>query len=90
MESRSHTRAQSRSQQLTLSSRMDFSSSVTNKKASSTDKKEKMVSRRVVLRNEGEDINEMADAFIKNFRKQLKIERQESLQRLQDMINRGA
>ena len=68
----------------------DFSSGVTNKKATSMDRKKQILSRQVVLANEGEDINKMADAFITNFRKQLKIERQESLQRFQDMINRGA
>jgi len=36
-----------------------------------------------------EDINEKADAFIKNFRHQLKIQRQDSLKRFQERISRG-
>jgi len=42
------------------------------------------------MENEKEDVNKMADAFINNFRKQLKIERENSFRRFQDMINRGA
>ncbi|KAF9688617.1 hypothetical protein SADUNF_Sadunf01G0006900 [Salix dunnii] len=36
-----------------------------------------------------EDINEKADAFIKNFRLQLRIQRQDSLKRFQEMNSRG-
>jgi erythromycin esterase-like protein len=36
-----------------------------------------------------EDINEKADAFIKNFRHQLKIQHQDSLKRFQERISRG-
>ncbi|KAJ6713461.1 COTTON FIBER PROTEIN [Salix purpurea] len=36
-----------------------------------------------------EDINEKAEAFIKNFRLQLKIQRQDSLKRFREMISRG-
>lgn len=36
-----------------------------------------------------EDVNKSADDFIKNFRKQLKFEREESLKRFQEMLNRG-
>ncbi|KAI6685585.1 hypothetical protein NL676_031498 [Syzygium grande] len=35
------------------------------------------------------DINELADAFIRNFRNQLRIQREESLKRFQEMISRG-
>lgn len=35
------------------------------------------------------DINELADAFINNFRKQLKIQREESFKRFQEMVARG-
>ncbi|PQP93825.1 hypothetical protein Pyn_10035 [Prunus yedoensis var. nudiflora] len=35
------------------------------------------------------DINEMADAFIKKFRNQLKIQREESFKRFQEMIAHG-
>lgn len=35
------------------------------------------------------DINELADAFIKNFRNQLKIQREESFKRFQEMVARG-
>ncbi|CAK7339144.1 unnamed protein product [Dovyalis caffra] len=36
-----------------------------------------------------EEVNEKADAFIKNFRNQLKIQREDSLKRFQEMISRG-
>ncbi|KAG5227549.1 hypothetical protein IMY05_016G0006200 [Salix suchowensis] len=36
-----------------------------------------------------EDINEKAEAFIKNFRLQVKIQRQDSLKRFREMISRG-
>ncbi|KAI3414731.1 uncharacterized protein J3R85_015904 [Psidium guajava] len=35
------------------------------------------------------DINELADAFIRNFRNQLRIQREESFKRFQEMISRG-
>lgn len=35
------------------------------------------------------DINELADTFIKNFRHQLKIQREESFKRFQEMVARG-
>nr|KYP35703.1 hypothetical protein KK1_043246 [Cajanus cajan] len=56
----------------------------------SSDSKRLLMSRQMVMENEKEDINKMADAFISNFRKQLKIEREKSFKRFQDMINRGA
>lgn len=64
----------------------------TNKRRSneSSDMKKLLLSRHIVIENEKEDINKMADSFINNFRKQLKIERENSLKRFQDMINRGA
>ena len=43
---------------------------------------------RIIIEDEG-DINELADAFIKNFRNQLKIQREESFKRFQEMIGRG-
>ncbi|AES71882.1 DUF761 domain protein [Medicago truncatula] len=69
-----------------------FSDSVTNinmKEKLSMDRKKYMMSRIVFLENE-EDINMKADTFITNFRKQLKIERQESLQHFHEMTRRGA
>ena len=36
-----------------------------------------------------EDINDRAEAFIKNFRNQLKIQREDSLKRFQEMLARG-
>ena len=36
------------------------------------------------------DINDQAEAFIKNFRNQLKVQREESLKRFHEMIARGA
>lgn len=35
------------------------------------------------------DINSRAEAFIKNFRRQLRIQREESFKRYQEMIARG-
>ncbi|KAJ4840571.1 hypothetical protein Tsubulata_006114 [Turnera subulata] len=44
----------------------------------------------MVMENErGGDINDMADNFIKKFRNQLRIEREESFKRFQEMISRG-
>ncbi|KAK7369085.1 hypothetical protein VNO80_11119 [Phaseolus coccineus] len=72
---------------------MDYGKNFTNKRSnneSSADRKRLLMSRQIVMENEKEDINKMADAFINNFRKQLKIERANSLRRFHDMINRGA
>ncbi|KAJ0021574.1 hypothetical protein Pint_31364 [Pistacia integerrima] len=49
---------------------------------------------RKIMRDEDDhkekgDINSQADAFIKNFRKQLRIQREESFKRYQEMIARG-
>ncbi|KAG5029467.1 hypothetical protein AAZX31_05G144000 [Glycine max] len=72
----------------------DFSGSGsgTNKRSSneSNDRKKPLMSRQIVYENEKDDINKMADAFINNCRKQLKIERENSFKHFQDMINRGA
>lgn len=60
-------------------------------------------SRDEVIKNDGErkgtrqfivgdieqDIDKMADDFINNFRKQLRLQREESLKRYSEMINRG-
>ncbi|KAB2607513.1 hypothetical protein D8674_007230 [Pyrus ussuriensis x Pyrus communis] len=52
--------------------------------------KKQMVSRRMNAADDQEsDVNEMADAFIIKFRNQLKIQREESFKRFQDMIARG-
>lgn len=51
--------------------------------------KKQKVNRRMNAANEQGDINEMADAFIKKFRNQLKIQREESFKRFQEMIARG-
>jgi hypothetical protein len=59
------------------------------KAKNSMDRKKYMMSRVVFLENE-DDINMKADTFITNFRKQLKIERQESLQRFHQMTRRSA
>uniref|UniRef100_A0A7N0UFA8 Uncharacterized protein n=1 Tax=Kalanchoe fedtschenkoi TaxID=63787 RepID=A0A7N0UFA8_KALFE len=56
---------------------------------------EKMAERRSASRctavddHKGEDINDLADAFIKNFRNQLRIQREESFKRFRDMLARG-
>ncbi|OAY28936.1 hypothetical protein MANES_15G106000v8 [Manihot esculenta] len=52
------------------------------------DGKRKTVMRRRMMMEEG-DINQMADAFINNFRNQLKLEREESFKRFQQIISRG-
>ncbi|KAK0605421.1 hypothetical protein LWI29_026589 [Acer saccharum] len=59
-----------------------------NDKKSDTKRKERMVRRLPVEDGKG-DINELADAFIKNFRNQLRIQREESFKRFQEMIARG-
>lgn len=40
--------------------------------------------------DDNQDIDKMADDFIKNFRKQLRLQREESLKRYREMMNRGA
>jgi hypothetical protein len=75
-----------------MNNQNDFSSSVTDinmKAKNSMDRKKYMMSRVVFLENE-DDINMKADTFITNFRKQLKIERQESLQRFHQMTRQSA
>ncbi|GMY16087.1 hypothetical protein FCV25MIE_11326 [Fagus crenata] len=52
------------------------------------DKTKQMVGRRIIVEDE-RDINDLADAFIKNFRNQLKIQREESFKRFQETIARG-
>ncbi|QCD84432.1 hypothetical protein DEO72_LG2g4786 [Vigna unguiculata] len=73
---------------------MDYGKSLSNKRSNgeseSSERKKLLMSRKIVMENEKEDVNKMADAFINNFRKQLKIERENSFRRFQDMINRGA
>jgi len=71
---------------------MDYGKNLSNKRSNneSSDRKRILMSRQTVMENEKEDVNKMADAFINNFRKQLKIERENSFRRFQDMINRGA
>lgn len=56
--------------------------------------KEKNNARKQIVRRQravedDRDINELADAFIKNFRNQLKIQREESFKRFQEMVARG-
>ncbi|KAJ4724073.1 DUF761 domain-containing protein [Melia azedarach] len=51
--------------------------------------KERVARKMIVEDDERGDINELADAFIKNFRKQLKIQREESIKRRKEMIARG-
>ncbi|KAJ7980556.1 DUF761 domain protein [Quillaja saponaria] len=58
-------------------------------KKDNTDARKQMVSKRTTGEDDREDINQMADAFIKNFRNQLKMQREESLKRFHDMINQG-
>ena len=43
----------------------------------------------VIEDDEGGDINERAEAFIKNFHNHLKIQRDESFKRYKEMIARG-
>lgn len=52
-------------------------------------KRSRRMERRTVMENGREDINDLAEAFIKNFRKQLKMQRDESFKRYQEMIARG-
>ena len=43
----------------------------------------------LMVEDEGGDINERAEAFIKNFHNHLKIQRDESFKRYKEMITRG-
>ncbi|KAK3030104.1 hypothetical protein RJ639_038853 [Escallonia herrerae] len=45
--------------------------------------------RRFAVEDERVDINKQADSFIKKFRNQLKIQREESFKRFHEMIGRG-
>lgn len=58
-----------------------------NKKVRESTRKE-VVSRRQIIQDE-EDVSDLAEAFTKNFRNQLKIQREESLKRFHEMIGRG-
>ncbi|PON42962.1 hypothetical protein TorRG33x02_334710 [Trema orientale] len=58
-----------------------------NNKVRESPRKE-VTSRRQSVRDE-EDVNDLAEAFIKNFRNQLKIQREESMKRFHEMIGRG-
>lgn len=58
------------------------------KQGSGDDGKKRTVAARAA-EEQVEDINELADAFIKKFRNQLKIQRDESFKRFQEMIARG-
>lgn len=54
--------------------------------------KEKMTTkttRRLIVGAESGDINELADAFVKNLRNQLKIQPDESSKSYQEMVARG-
>lgn len=51
--------------------------------------RKQMVNRQLRGVEDDGDINELADAFIKNFRNQLKIQREESFKRFQEMVARG-
>ena len=68
-------------------SREVFKGAVMNNKAKETTRKE-AVSRRQLGR-EGEDVDDRAEAFIKNFHHGLKMEREESLRRLHERRGRG-
>ncbi|KAL9386213.1 hypothetical protein Peur_019337 [Populus x canadensis] len=45
------------------------------------ERRETRLQNRLIMEDYREDINEKADAFIKNFRDQLKIQREDSLKR---------
>lgn len=51
--------------------------------------KKQTASRQSIELDNRDNINELADAFIKNFRNQLKMQREESLKRFQEMLARG-
>ncbi|KAF3444420.1 hypothetical protein FNV43_RR14112 [Rhamnella rubrinervis] len=52
-------------------------------------RKQTVSRQRIVHDDDRDDINKLADAFIKNFRNQLKLQREESLKRFHEMIARG-
>ncbi|KAG2675184.1 hypothetical protein I3760_13G172800 [Carya illinoinensis] len=49
----------------------------------------KQVMKRQIIMDDERDINQLADSFIKNFRNQLKIQREESFKRFQELLSRG-
>lgn len=59
-----------------------------NNKAKENTMRKEVISRRQIVQDE-EDVNDLAEAFIKNFRSQLKMQREESLKRFHEMIGRG-
>ncbi|KAK3443507.1 hypothetical protein EUGRSUZ_B03622 [Eucalyptus grandis] len=67
------------------------SSARVNRRASEKGREndETRVTRKRLDMDANADINELADAFIRNFRNQLRIQREESLKRFQEMISRG-
>lgn len=50
---------------------------------------ERTTNRQFNMLEEKKDVNKLAEDFIKNFRKQLKLQREESFKRFQQMIYRG-
>ncbi|KAL3752056.1 hypothetical protein ACJRO7_012813 [Eucalyptus globulus] len=67
------------------------SSARVNRRASEKGREndETRVTRKRLDMDANADINELADAFIRNFRNQLRIQREESFKRFQEMISRG-
>uniref|UniRef100_A0A803Q9Z9 Uncharacterized protein n=1 Tax=Cannabis sativa TaxID=3483 RepID=A0A803Q9Z9_CANSA len=68
------------------SSREAFKVVAMNNKIKGTIRKE-MISRRQLVREE-EDVDDLAEAFIKNFHNSLNMEREELLKRLHERKNR--
>ncbi|TXG73085.1 hypothetical protein EZV62_001664 [Acer yangbiense] len=60
-----------------------------NDMKSTTTKSKAVMTRRLLVDEDKGDINERADAFIKNFHNQLWIQREESIKRCPEMISRG-
>ncbi|KAK3205003.1 hypothetical protein Dsin_019049 [Dipteronia sinensis] len=54
-----------------------------------TTKRKAVMTRRLLIDEDKGDINERADAFIKNFHNQQRIQREESFKRYQEIISRG-
>ncbi|KAK7247105.1 hypothetical protein RIF29_41982 [Crotalaria pallida] len=67
-----------------MDNRNGFSGTGLNKGSSSenSNRKKLLISRGIAMQDEKEDVNRMAESFIKNFRKQMKIEREKSFKGL--------
>ncbi|ESR59065.1 hypothetical protein CICLE_v10017520mg [Citrus x clementina] len=62
---------------------------LTRERHETKDKRTTKTTRQLIVEEERGDINELADAFVKNTRNQLKIQRDESFKHYQETVARG-